>query len=230
MQAARQAFVVCRSSRPGARRHRRRRARRIRTTSIEAALRPTDGCSRSSQQPVARPTRLAPPSTNVTASPVGLSSRANASAFCTASSRPTEKEYVMDVVSSPRTRRARRDDGRRGRRRRARRDGDGDRGRRPLRHRPAPPAARPRRAGRATRRGATSSPERSPRRRERRLEALVESNDGFELAEVDLELRGEGTILGARQKGTKRSAARLAAAATVISSCDAARRRRRARR
>jgi ATP-dependent DNA helicase RecG len=34
-----------------------------------------------------------------------------------------------------------------------------------------------------------------------RLEALERSNDGFELAEVDLELRGEGTILGTRQKG-----------------------------
>jgi len=41
-----------------------------------------------------------------------------------------------------------------------------------------------------------------------RLEALVRTNDGFELAEVDLELRGEGTLLGARQKG--RSDLRLA--------------------
>ncbi len=35
----------------------------------------------------------------------------------------------------------------------------------------------------------------------RRLEAMVETTDGFVLAEVDLDLRGEGTILGARQKG-----------------------------
>jgi ATP-dependent DNA helicase RecG len=34
-----------------------------------------------------------------------------------------------------------------------------------------------------------------------RLRALEASTDGFELAEVDLDLRGEGTILGARQKG-----------------------------
>jgi ATP-dependent DNA helicase RecG len=34
-----------------------------------------------------------------------------------------------------------------------------------------------------------------------RLEALVASTDGFELAEVDLELRGEGTIMDTRQKG-----------------------------
>ncbi len=36
---------------------------------------------------------------------------------------------------------------------------------------------------------------------EARLGALVESTDGFALAEVDLDLRGEGTIMGERQKG-----------------------------
>ncbi|MDE0655436.1 MAG: ATP-dependent DNA helicase RecG [Acidimicrobiaceae bacterium] len=36
---------------------------------------------------------------------------------------------------------------------------------------------------------------------EARLKAVVASNDGFDLAEVDLELRGEGTIMGERQKG-----------------------------
>ena len=36
---------------------------------------------------------------------------------------------------------------------------------------------------------------------EARLEAMVRTTDGFELAEVDLELRGEGTVLGRRQKG-----------------------------
>ena len=36
---------------------------------------------------------------------------------------------------------------------------------------------------------------------EARLEALVKTTDGFELAEVDLELRGEGTLMGERQKG-----------------------------
>jgi ATP-dependent DNA helicase RecG len=36
---------------------------------------------------------------------------------------------------------------------------------------------------------------------EERLRALERSSDGFELAEVDLDLRGEGTILGTRQKG-----------------------------
>ncbi len=34
-----------------------------------------------------------------------------------------------------------------------------------------------------------------------RLSAMERTTDGFELAEVDLDLRGEGTILGARQKG-----------------------------
>jgi len=40
--------------------------------------------------------------------------------------------------------------------------------------------------------GATSNP---------RVEALVATTDGFELAEVDLELRGEGTIMNTAQKG-----------------------------
>jgi ATP-dependent DNA helicase RecG len=34
-----------------------------------------------------------------------------------------------------------------------------------------------------------------------RLDALVATTDGFELAEVDLELRGEGQLLGTRQSG-----------------------------
>ena len=36
---------------------------------------------------------------------------------------------------------------------------------------------------------------------EARLEALVETTDGFELAERDWELRGEGQLLGTRQSG-----------------------------
>jgi ATP-dependent DNA helicase RecG len=43
---------------------------------------------------------------------------------------------------------------------------------------------------------------------EARLGALVRTTDGFELAEVDLDLRGEGTVMGERQKG--RSDLRLA--------------------
>jgi ATP-dependent DNA helicase RecG len=43
---------------------------------------------------------------------------------------------------------------------------------------------------------------------EQRLEALVATNDGFALAETDLEMRGEGTLLGVRQQG--RSDLRLA--------------------
>ena len=34
-----------------------------------------------------------------------------------------------------------------------------------------------------------------------RLQALVDSTDGFELAEKDLELRGAGELLGTRQSG-----------------------------
>src|SRR5262249_11953581 len=35
----------------------------------------------------------------------------------------------------------------------------------------------------------------------RRLEALVQTDDGFRLAELDLEIRGEGSIMGVRQAG-----------------------------
>ncbi len=35
----------------------------------------------------------------------------------------------------------------------------------------------------------------------RRLEALTQTQDGFRLAELDLDLRGEGTVLGTRQSG-----------------------------
>ncbi len=34
-----------------------------------------------------------------------------------------------------------------------------------------------------------------------RLNAMVATTDGFELAEIDLDLRGEGTVMGERQKG-----------------------------
>jgi ATP-dependent DNA helicase RecG len=41
-----------------------------------------------------------------------------------------------------------------------------------------------------------------------RVEALVATTDGFELAEIDLDLRGEGTLMSSAQKG--RSDLRLA--------------------
>ncbi len=36
---------------------------------------------------------------------------------------------------------------------------------------------------------------------EERLSAMVRTQNGFELAEIDLDIRGEGTIMGERQKG-----------------------------
>jgi ATP-dependent DNA helicase RecG len=43
---------------------------------------------------------------------------------------------------------------------------------------------------------------------QKRLEALVATTDGFELAEVDLDLRGGGAFLGTRQSGPRPEAAR----------------------
>ncbi|GBE25709.1 ATP-dependent DNA helicase RecG [bacterium BMS3Bbin02] len=37
----------------------------------------------------------------------------------------------------------------------------------------------------------------------RRIAAMVETTDGFKLAEVDLSIRGQGTVFGARQAGAK---------------------------
>ena len=55
-----------------------------------------------------------------------------------------------------------------------------------------------------------------------RLAALERTSDGFVLADVDLELRGEGTILGARQKG--RSDLKLASVRDDADLLDAAHR------
>ena len=44
-----------------------------------------------------------------------------------------------------------------------------------------------------------------------RLDALVASNDGFELAERDLEIRGEGQLLGTKQAGLSISVSRACA-------------------
>ena len=121
-----------------------------------------------------------------------------------------EKEQTMERVPRRRPRRARGDDRHRGRRRRRQRDGDGHPRRRPLRHRPAAPAAGPGRARRP--RVAVLAGHDAERRADAaehpRVEALVASTDGFELAEVDLDLRGEGTLMSSAQKG--RSDLRLA--------------------
>ena len=86
-------------------------------------------------------------------------------------------------------------------RRRPQRHGDGDPRRRPLRHRPAAPAARAGSAGARDQSYCYLVGEATTPDGEARLEAMVRTTDGFELAEVDLDLRGEGTIMGERQKG-----------------------------
>jgi ATP-dependent DNA helicase RecG len=49
----------------------------------------------------------------------------------------------------------------------------------------------------------TSAERGSPARE--RLEAVASTNDGFKLSEIDLELRGEGDVLGQMQSGGKSS-------------------------
>jgi ATP-dependent DNA helicase RecG len=93
-----------------------------------------------------------------------------------------------------------RDHGDRGRRRRAERDADGDRARRALRPRAAPPApraGRPRRAAGTLCAGGAGRQARS----EARLRAMLETADGFAIADADLRIRGPGEFLGTRQSG-----------------------------
>ena len=107
----------------------------------------------------------------------------------------------MAALPRRRARRARRDDGDRGRGRRAERDGDGRRGRRPLRAVAAPPAARPGRARRGRSRGASCSRIRRRPTARSGMAAMAASTDGFVLAEKDLEIRGAGEVFGERQSG-----------------------------
>jgi ATP-dependent DNA helicase RecG len=58
--------------------------------------------------------------------------------------------------------------------------------------------ARPRSEGRET---AEADPERPVDRGEARLKAMMESTDGFEIANADLRIRGPGEFLGTRQSG-----------------------------
>jgi ATP-dependent DNA helicase RecG len=45
------------------------------------------------------------------------------------------------------------------------------------------------------------APEKITEEGRRRLEAMVRTDDGFELAEIDFELRGAGELTGLRQSG-----------------------------
>ncbi len=56
---------------------------------------------------------------------------------------------------------------------------------------------------------------------EERLAAMVRTTDGFDLAEVDLDIRGEGTVMGTRQKG--RNDLKLASLRTDLALVVAAR-------
>ena len=99
---------------------------------------------------------------------------------------------------------------RRGGRGRARGDGDDDPRRRPVRPRPAPPAARPGRPRRgavvlrARHRalpGRATPPDDEEAAVKARSTRWSTTTDGFVLAELDIELRREGELLGLQQSG-----------------------------
>ena len=118
--------------------------------------------------------------------------------------KTADRRAVMAAFKARRARRARRDDRDRGRRRRPERDDHDRPGGRPLRARAAPPAPRPGRPRARSSRTASSSRATADELSEtaiERLEAMVATTDGFELAERDLEIRGEGQLVGARQSG-----------------------------
>ena len=100
-------------------------------------------------------------------------------------------------VRRRRRRRARRHDRDRGRHRRPERHRDARRGRRALRHLASCTSCA----------GASAAAQHESLcllfgpKDSRRLRALAEHTDGFKLAEIDLELRGEGEMLGVRQSG-----------------------------
>ena len=105
-------------------------------------------------------------------------------------------------VQGRRARPARRDDGHRGRRRRAERDVDGRRERRAHGLGAAAPAARPRRPrGARLRRACCCTGRRCRSSRGSASACCASTNDGFAVAQKDLELRGPGEVLGTRQTG-----------------------------
>ena len=117
---------------------------------------------------------------------------------------PREKQEAMAAFAAGARPGARRDDRDRGRHRRAQRDRDADRERRALRHLPAAPAARARRARRAS---LALLPRRPARRRRARRGCgrWSSTRDGFRLAEIDLELRKEGELVGHAPVGARGS-------------------------
>ena len=77
----------------------------------------------------------------------------------------------------------------------------GDRTRRALRTGAAPPASRTHRARRRQVLLHSDDGWKVSEDGERRLDALVRTNDGFQIAELDLELRGPGEFFGTKQAG-----------------------------
>ena len=111
--------------------------------------------------------------------------------------RPRAKQEAMADVRRRRRRRARGHDRDRGRHRRPERHRDARRGRRALRDLASCTSCAGASAAASTSRCACCS---APRTRAGCARSR-EHTDGFKLAEIDLELRGEGEMLGVRQSG-----------------------------
>ncbi len=172
---------------------------------------PTVWCAERSGR-AARPSSCAPPSTRAigrrrrrrrprpSASPPRYSPTCG---WISARSNASEGEAGRDgPLPRRRHRPAHRDHRDRGGRGRAERHGDAGGERGAVRARPAPSAARPDRAGPSGGRCVLfddSSPA-NPEARAR-IDAMVRTTDGFELADEDLRLRGEGTLFDTRQSG-----------------------------
>ena len=131
--------------------------------------------------------------------------------------RPREKQAGDGGVRRRRGRRARRDDGHRGRHRRAQRDRDARRGRRALRHLASCTSC----AGASAAASTTSLCLLFGPKESRAAAGARRAADGFRLAEIDLELRGEGELTGTRQSGL--AALPLRAAARGRRRCSSAR-------
>ena len=116
--------------------------------------------------------------------------------------KPKEKNEIMERFLAGGDSGACLDDGHRGWGQCAECDGDDDRKFRTVRAGTAASAARPGRPRQVRRRTAFFCTRLDGKQIRERLDILCKSNDGFEIANRDMQLRGPGDLFGVRQSGT----------------------------